>query len=81
MKKYKVKNTSIMHNGSVAKEGDIIELSDVQAKKLSDFIDFVPESKKSETKSTKNSNKPATETEQQTATSESSATDRGNNGN
>lgn len=55
MKRYKVKNTSILHNGSVAKEGDIIELSDLQAKKLTDFIELVPESKKQETKSNKTS--------------------------
>ena len=34
MKKYKVKNTAIMHNGTIAYEGNIIELSDEQAKRL-----------------------------------------------
>lgn len=43
-KKYKVKHTSIMHNGRVYKEGSIIELSDEQAKRLEDFVDLVNES-------------------------------------
>lgn len=46
MKKYKVKNTSIMHNGSAVKEGGIIELSDEQAKKLADYIELIPEPEK-----------------------------------
>lgn len=44
LKKYKVKHTSIMHNGRVYKEGSIIELSDEQAKRLEDFVDLVNES-------------------------------------
>lgn len=42
--KYKVKHTSIMHNGRLYKEGSIIELSDEQAKRLEDFVDLVNES-------------------------------------
>ena len=44
-KKYKIKYTSIMHNGSLKKEGDIIELTDAQAEKLADFVVKVSEPK------------------------------------
>ena len=34
MAKYKVKNTSILHNGKVYAEGSTLELSENQAKRL-----------------------------------------------
>ena len=40
--KYKVKQTSIMHNGTVYKEGSTIELDDTQAKRLEDFVELLP---------------------------------------
>lgn len=40
--KYKVKHTSIMHNGTVYKEGSTIELDDTQAKRLEDFVELLP---------------------------------------
>ena len=40
--KYKVKHTSIMHNGTVYKEGSTIELDDTQAKRLEDFVERLP---------------------------------------
>ncbi len=43
LKKYKVKYTSIMHNGKVYKEGSTIALDDNQAKKLEDFVDLINE--------------------------------------
>ena len=43
MAKYKVKNTSILHNGKVYAEGSTLELSENQAKRLEDFVDLVPE--------------------------------------
>lgn len=43
-KKYKVKHTSIMHNGKMYKEGSIIELTDENAKRLEDFVELVSES-------------------------------------
>lgn len=55
MAKYKIKHTSIMHNGTVYKEGSIIELTDKQAKRLEDFVEFIPEKSQTENK-TKNSN-------------------------
>lgn len=42
LKKYKVKHTSIMHNGKVYKEGSTIELDDNQAKRLEDFVELLP---------------------------------------
>ena len=42
-KKYKVKHTSIMHNGKMYKEGSIIELTDENAKRLEDFVELVSE--------------------------------------
>lgn len=45
MSKYKIKHTSIMHNGKVCKEGSVIELTDAQAAKLADFVVLVPATK------------------------------------
>ena len=45
MPKYKVKHTSIMHNGKLCKEGSVIELTDAQAAKLTDFVVLVPATK------------------------------------
>lgn len=41
MAKYKVKHTSIMHNKKVYAEGSIIELTDVQAERLADFVEIL----------------------------------------
>ena len=45
MSKYKVKHTSIMHNGKLCKEGSVIELTYAQAAKLADFVVLVPATK------------------------------------
>ena len=45
MSKYKVKHTSIMHNGKLCKEGSVIELTDAQAAKLADLVVLVPATK------------------------------------
>ena len=42
MKRYKVKHTSILHNGRLYKEGSTIELEDSKAKRLEDFIEPLP---------------------------------------
>ena len=42
MSKYKVKHTSILHNGDLYKEGSIIELDEKHAAKLADFIERLP---------------------------------------
>ena len=42
-KKYKIKNTNILHNGNLYKIGDVIELEDKQATKLQDVLTVVKE--------------------------------------
>ena len=42
-KKYKIKNTNILHNGDLYKIGDVIELDDKQATKLQDVLTVVKE--------------------------------------
>ena len=63
MPKYKVKHTSIMHNGKLCKEGSVIELTDAQAAKLADFIVLVPATKPKTNTQTKSQ---ATKTETKT---------------
>lgn len=63
MSKYKVKHTSIMHNGKVCKEGSVIELTDAQAAKLADFVVLVPATKPKTNTQTKTQ---ATKTETKT---------------
>ena len=43
MSKYKVKNTNILHDGKIRKEGSVVELTDEQAKKLEGFVELVKE--------------------------------------
>ena len=64
MSKYKVKHTSIMHNGKVCKEGSVIELTDAQAAKLADFVVLVPATKpKTNTQTKTQATKTETETQ------------------
>jgi flagellar basal body L-ring protein FlgH len=56
-KKYKIKNTNILHNGDLYKIGDVIELDDKQATKLQDVLTVVKET------STTNKNQNKTKTE------------------
>lgn len=48
--KYKVKNTDILHNGEKVKEGEVVELTENEAKSLLDYLepiqDFQEETKK-----------------------------------
>ena len=57
LKKYKIKNTNILHNGDLYKIGDVIELNDEQATKLQDVLTVVKET----TTTNKNQNKTKTE--------------------
>ena len=41
MAKYKVKGTTILHDGKSRGEGAIIELTDLQAKKLEGYVELV----------------------------------------
>ena len=63
MSKYKIKHTSIMHNGTLCKEGSVIELTDAQAAKLADFVVLVPATKPKTNTQTKTQ---ATKTETKT---------------
>ena len=63
MSKYKIKHTSIMHNGKVCKEGSVIELTDAQAAKLADFVVLVHATKPKTNTQTKTQ---ATKTETKT---------------
>lgn len=65
MTKYMVKNTSILHNGKVYKEGSDIELTNDQAKRLEDFVELSPNQNTSASSKTKVATK--TETKSQTA--------------
>lgn len=58
-KKYKVKNTNLLHNGTLYKIGDVIELDEKQARKLSDVLTSIS---CSENKTNKNSTKTKSET-------------------
>jgi hypothetical protein len=51
-KLYKVKHTSILHNGTVYGEGKEVELSEKQAERLAEFLEPIPEAKKSTSKET-----------------------------
>ena len=63
MSKYKIKHTSILHNGKLCKEGSVIELTDAQAAKLADFVVLVPATKPKTNTQTKTQ---ATKTETKT---------------
>ena len=56
MAKYKVKHTNIMHGNNLYKEGSIIELTKDEAARLSDFVDFIEETKSESANSTKAAN-------------------------
>lgn len=61
-KKYKLKHTNILHNGILRKPNDIIELTEVEAKKLADFVELIPE-KTPKTQQNKNQKQKKAETE------------------
>lgn len=57
MAKYKLKHTSIMHNGNLYTEGDTVELTDSQAKRLEDFVTKIAEKKSQSTQTPKKGTK------------------------
>ena len=66
MAKYKVKNTTILHDGVSRGEGSIIELTDLQAQKLEGFVELVKEkapAKQTENKTKTETKKPEVKTE------------------
>ena len=51
--KYKVKNISILHNGKLYADGSTIELTEKEAKRLEDLVEFIAEVQpKTQTKTT-----------------------------
>lgn len=60
MGKYKVKNTTILHDGVSKGEGSIIELTDKQAEKLADYVELIKD--KAPAKQTTEKTKTKTET-------------------
>lgn len=68
MAKYKIKHTSIMHNGKLYSEGSTIELTENQAKRLEDFLTLIPETTK--TPKTPATNKQGTKQKTETSVKE-----------
>ena len=70
MPKYKIKHTSIMHNGNICSEGSIIELTEKKEKRLEDFVTLIPEKKVAPS----TANKPKTQTQNKTKTAQKTET-------
>ena len=83
MAKYKVKNTTILHNGKVYGSGAEVELTEDQAKRLGEWVVVVKEKTAPKQAETKTQNKPATKTGNKTETEskpEGEDTEGGNDG-
>ena len=78
MAKYKVKNTTILHDGVSRGEGSIIELTDLQAKKLEGFVELVKE--KAPAKQTENKTKTKTESKKPEVKTEGDGENKNNSG-
>ena len=76
MAKYKVKNTTILHDGVSRGEGSIIELTDLQAKKLEGFVELVKE-KAPAKQTTETKTKTKTETKKPEVKTEGKGNDGG----
>ena len=57
MPKYKIKNATLLHNGKAKTTGDVIELTELQAKKLAPYVEAVEETSKDKTPATKTETK------------------------
>ena len=76
MAKYKIKNTTILHDGVSRGEGSIIELTDLQAKKLEGFVELVKE-KAPAKQTTETKTKTKTETKKPEVKTEGKGNDGG----
>ena len=56
LKKYKIKNTNILHDGTLRKIGEIIELDEKTAAKLQDVLTVVKETATNNKNQNKNNN-------------------------
>ena len=80
MAKYKIKNTNILHDGKIRKEGSVVELTDEQAKKLEGFVELVKEktpAKQTTEKTTEKTTKTKTETKKTEVKTEGEDNDGG----
>lgn len=75
MPKYKVKNATLLHNGKAKTTGDVIELTELQAKKLAPYVEAVEETSKDKTPATKTETT-KTETTKTTKTSKGTKTQK-----
>ena len=76
MAKYKIKNTNILHDGKIRKEGSVVELTDDQAKKLEGFVELVKE-KAPAKQTTETKTKTKTETKKPEVKTEGEGNDGG----
>jgi len=76
MAKYKIKNTNILHDGKIRKEGSVVELTDEQAKKLEGFVELVKE-KAPAKQTTETKTKTKTETKKPEVKTEGEGNDGG----
>ena len=82
MAKYKIKNANILHDGKIKAIGEIIELDDVQAKKLAHILVPVKEStNKDKTPATKTETKTETKTKTKTKEDETKKDESADGGN
>ena len=79
MAKYKIKNTNILHDGKIRKEGSVVELTDEQAKKLEGFVELVKE-KAPAKQTTENKTKTKTETKKPEVKTEGDGENKNNSG-
>ncbi len=77
MAKYKVKNTTILHNGKPYGSGAEVELTEDEAKRLGEWVVAVKEKTAPKQAETKTQNKPATKPSNKT---EGEDTEGGNDG-
>ena len=81
MAKYKVKNTTILHNGKSYGSGSEVELTEDEAKRLGEWVVAVKEKSAPKQAETKTQNKPATKTTNKTEVKkEDEKTEGGNDG-
>lgn len=74
MPKYKVKNATLLHNGKAKTTGDVIELTELQAKKLAPYVEAVEETSKDKTPATKTETTKTTKTSKGTKTKKEETT-------
>lgn len=78
MARYKVKHTSILHNGKLYPEGKVINLKEEDVLRLADFVELIPETTQNNSNSNSNSKQSQTNgTVTKTANTESTNSNSG----